>query len=744
MSVSAARATRSTAPSSRSAQFDLARTVGSLAAGEIEEAFEHLLAELRAAGVRRGTLLVAERDELVAIAGDELATADGARVLTLHDGYDVVGEIRLELASPQPLETLELVQDLFGLGLGRRVRGRELTLMRAAVAVNAAKSFDQALEVLAETCCRITDTPMCGVIVWEPGFEFATVRAGAGDALRFVGERLFPGANSSYQAATTGSPVIMHGPRDDGLGPRTAAVVARHACGLAVPLRIDGEPRIVFHMAWPEDPGIATIERAVAVVEQLGALTSVAYLGERERVRAAQDAILRTVVEAVPDGVWIRHGDHVTLNFAARELLDLHGIEPHPDDDYDVRRLDGTPLDEDEWPSSICMRTKAPARDRLLVRVRDTDRIVDFSVAPIPNGYVGILRDVTEEQRERTLTERFLERLFAAMPVAAAVTDPERGEILSVNRAFEQLVGRPADEIVGLSRPYPWWADDHQEWHDETSFERVFRRPDGGLVAVEGRAFSIADGDAARRRVSLFSDLTERRELERQLVQSGKLAAIGELASGVAHEINNPLFAILGLVEFLLRDAEPGTKAHERLQLIQQTGLEIKEIVKALLDFARERTDEHRPLLLRDTVAEALALIRRASSAKAVEIVERFDDDSAPVLGSPNQIKQIVLNLISNAQQAMPDGGTITVEIVNSGDWVEVAVSDTGSGIPASVLPRVFEPFFTTKRDLGGTGLGLAVSHGIAEMHGGTLVAESEPGHGAVFRLRLPRAAEEG
>jgi hypothetical protein len=110
--------------------------------------------------------------------------ADGVRVLALHDGYDRVGEIRLELAGPVALETLELVQDLFGFGLGRRVRARELTLMRAAVAVNAAKSFDQALEVLAETCCRITDTPMCGVIVWEPGFEFATIRAGAGDALR--------------------------------------------------------------------------------------------------------------------------------------------------------------------------------------------------------------------------------------------------------------------------------------------------------------------------------------------------------------------------------------------------------------------------------------------------------------------------------------------------------------------------------------------------------------------------------
>jgi two-component system NtrC family sensor kinase len=269
----------------------------------------------------------------------------------------------------------------------------------------------------------------------------------------------------------------------------------------------------------------------------------------------------------------------------------------------------------------------------------------------------------------------------------------------------------------------------------------VYRHKDGTPIPAEKLEFEVVaggDGTGGRGGV-LVRDLTERRAFERQLLQSGKLAAIGELAAGVAHEINNPLFAILGLVEFLLKDAEEGTKSHERLQLVQQTGLEIKEIVKALLDFARERTDEHGPMVVRDVVADAVSLLRKTSSAKAVEIVERSCDASTEIVGSANQIKQVLLNLVSNAQQAMPDGGTITIDVAADDEAVTVTVSDTGPGIPEDVLPRIFDPFFTTKRDVGGTGLGLAVSHGIAEMHGGSLGAESMPGAGAAFALRLPR-----
>lgn len=228
-------------------------------------------------------------------------------------------------------------------------------------------------------------------------------------------------------------------------------------------------------------------------------------------------------------------------------------------------------------------------------------------------------------------------------------------------------------------------------------------------------------------------------ELGDQLVGNGKLAAVGGLTAGAAHEINNPLFAILGLVEFLLRDAEPGTKAHERLLLVQETGSEIKEIVRALLDFARDDRAEPIVLPLADLSRQALDLVRRTSANKGIEIVEDYPDES-PVEAIPGQIKQVLLNLVANSRQAMPDGGRLTVRVFRDGDHVVASVADTGAGIPFDLAGRIFGPFFTTRRESGGAGLGLAVGRVIATAHGGTLELAPESAAGTTFTLRLPVA----
>jgi len=345
------------------------------------------------------------------------------------------------------------------------------------------------------------------------------------------------------------------------------------------------------------------------------------------------------------------------------------------------------------------------------------------------------------------LAERFLERLFDAMPTAVTVLDPRTRRFVRGNAAFEKLVGYPLAELTGLEPPFPWWTDTPEDFHNDAwappegtrRVEALFRRKDGTPVPVEIVRFWVHDvGGIPHAGVALITDLSERRHLEQQLLVSGKLATIGELAAGVAHEINNPLFAILGLVEFLLKEAEPGTKSHHRLELVQQTGLEIKEIVRALLDFARERSDEHSVLSLDWVVAQTVDLVRRTSAAKQVEIVERYDDDHTLVSASANQLKQIFLNLITNAQQAMPDSGTIVISTEADADWARVTVADTGPGIGEEILPRIFEPFFTTKPGTGRAGLGLPVSLGIAQMHGGDLDARSDSGAGATFVLRLP------
>jgi two-component system NtrC family sensor kinase len=375
--------------------------------------------------------------------------------------------------------------------------------------------------------------------------------------------------------------------------------------------------------------------------------------------------------------------------------------------------------------------------------------IVDGNLSPTEGGLVGMFRDVTSDHLREFLNEQYLRALFDAIPTAILLADPTSHAVVSGNRAFLELVGYELQDVIGQVPPYPWWAEPDSPWVEpeatgETRHERLYRRSDGRLVPVQITGQLIRDHDQRPLSVlSLINDQSERRRLEQQLVQSGKLAAIGELAAGVAHEINNPLFAILGLVEFLLKDAEPGSKAQERLTLVQQTGLEIKEIVRSLLDFARENSEERHLVSLEEVVFQTVDLIRRTSASKGVELLERYESGGAVVNASPNQIKQIFLNLLGNARQAMPGGGSVTIDVRREGDGVLATVTDSGPGIPAELQPRIFEPFFTTKRDSGGTGLGLSVSLGIAEAHGGSLTVESLPGSGAAFTLRLPLAEED-
>ena len=332
----------------------------------------------------------------------------------------------------------------------------------------------------------------------------------------------------------------------------------------------------------------------------------------------------------------------------------------------------------------------------------------------------------------------FLEDLFDALPTGVKVADPDTGEVVKVNRAMTELTGYSADEMLGLTAPYPWVASAEPP-RPGGEIPMLVRHRSGRLTPVEVRRIPVrnSDGEVAAR-VSLVTDVGERRRFEQQLIQSGKLASIGELAAGVAHEINNPLFAILGLTEFLLEDAEPGSKERERLEIIRSTGEEIKDIVRSLLDFARERSDELGTISLVEVARQTVELFRRTSAAKDIELVERYSDEPTLVEASPNQLKQIFVNLFSNARQAMAGGGVITIEVGLEGASVVARVADTGPGIPDETLPRIFEPFYTTKRDVGGSGLGLSVSLGIAQAHGGSLTVRSRPDEGACFLLSLP------
>jgi signal transduction histidine kinase len=231
--------------------------------------------------------------------------------------------------------------------------------------------------------------------------------------------------------------------------------------------------------------------------------------------------------------------------------------------------------------------------------------------------------------------------------------------------------------------------------------------------------------------------LSESSTSEREaLLEAGRLTGLGELVRGFAHEINNPLFGMLGLAELLLREIEPGTKAHERLSLIQQSGLEIKRITHSLLGFARAESEVTEVVSLQDVAEKTVELVRCTSAGNSVELRENYPDEPLRVHGSSARLSQVFLSLLVNAQQSMPAGGTVTVQLERDGDWAVARVTDTGAGIDPEARAGLFEPFATTKD--GGTGLGLAASLQIARAHGGDLIALTSVSAGASFVLRLP------
>jgi signal transduction histidine kinase len=219
------------------------------------------------------------------------------------------------------------------------------------------------------------------------------------------------------------------------------------------------------------------------------------------------------------------------------------------------------------------------------------------------------------------------------------------------------------------------------------------------------------------------------------LLDAGRLTGLGELVRGAAHEINNPLFGMLGLIELLLREIEPGTKAHERLSLVQQSGLEIKRITHSLLGFARADSAVTEVVSLEEIAATAVELVRCTGAGKSVELREQYPNEPLQVRGSSARLSQVFLSLLVNAQQALPTGGSVTVQLERDGDWAVARVTDTGAGIDLDARPGLFELFATTKD--GGTGLGLAASLEIARGQGGDLIALTSVS-GASFVLRLP------
>jgi two-component system NtrC family sensor kinase len=262
---------------------------------------------------------------------------------------------------------------------------------------------------------------------------------------------------------------------------------------------------------------------------------------------------------------------------------------------------------------------------------------------------------------------------------------------------------------------------------------------------------AIAKRDEIGMLANSFNEMTKKlSEAQRQVYQSQKLAAVGQLAAGVAHEINNPLTGVLTFSSYLLKRAEDKPEFKEDLEVIVRETKRCREIVKGLLDFSRQSPPEKHESDVNEIVERAIRIVQTQLDTNHIVLQKHLNTHLPKIHADANQIQQVLVNLLLNANDAMAEkGGILTVDSGNagsdgskgnSGNDIEIRVTDTGCGIPGANLQKIFDPFFSTKGPKG-TGLGLAVAWGIIEKHGGRIEVESEAGKGTTFRVLLPREA---
>jgi len=333
--------------------------------------------------------------------------------------------------------------------------------------------------------------------------------------------------------------------------------------------------------------------------------------------------------------------------------------------------------------------------------------------------------------------KREWEKTVDAISQAICIVDAH-GTVRRANRVFAELIQMPVTAIPGR----PWLGLLPPAWSDPVA--RAIAEP--AATSVEIRAgeralllttIPMAEPGSA---VLVFEDQTDRRRLQEQLIQSEKMSAIGQLIAGVAHDLNNPLASVVGFSDFL---AEAGVPAslEEPLQVIRQEAERAATIVKNLLSFARTQEGERVRQPIQPLLDSTLVLLRNQLMTHKVEATLDVEPGLPEVEVDANQIKQVFVNLINNACQAIASdapSGRIWISAKRAQDVIAVSVTDSGPGIPEDVAARVFEPFFTTKPEGEGTGLGLSICQGILKEHGGRISLESRPGSGATFTVELP------
>jgi two-component system cell cycle sensor histidine kinase/response regulator CckA len=385
-----------------------------------------------------------------------------------------------------------------------------------------------------------------------------------------------------------------------------------------------------------------------------------------------------------------------------------------------------------------------------------------------PRFVIAMVEDITErkaaQEAVRESQERYRELFENANDVVFTVD--EQAHFTGVNGAAERLTGYAANELVGASIADLFTPECRElamgqlaskiVGQPAATHEWTIRARDGREVAIEVACAPIRGRGRVIGVQGIARDLSERKELEQQLRQAQKMEAIGRLAGGIAHDFNNLMTAITGYSELALLRMDGAPEAHRRdLEEIQKAADRATRLTRQLLAFSRKQVLQPVRIDLNEVVHDMEKMLERVIGDD-VEVVTRFEPGLGGIEADRSQLEQVILNLAVNARDAMPEGGTLRIETANvdvdgysvadpgavpAGQYVVLTVADTGTGMDEATRARLFEPFFTTKEVGKGTGLGLATVYGIVKQSGGFITVDSEPGHGAVFRIYLARLA---
>ena len=343
--------------------------------------------------------------------------------------------------------------------------------------------------------------------------------------------------------------------------------------------------------------------------------------------------------------------------------------------------------------------------------------------------------------------------------VDGVIVADREGKVLIFNKGAEGLLGYSAEEVVGkmsIRDIYPpgvaeevglkLRSADSDGRRSHSFLPLSFRRKDGESIEGELAASIVYDerGNEVVT-VGIIKDLREKRGIERELrrtqealLQSEKLAAMGRLTSQIAHELNNPIYGIMNTLELLKTEVPPESKRRGILELSLSETVRLTEMLRSMLNFSKPEEEKRAPIKINGLIEGILLVMDKQMRESNIRVTTAFSGDIPEITASTNQIRQVMLNMIKNAKESMPSGGTLFVRTMVGDGHVRIIIRDTGVGIPEELKDKIFEAFFTTKQKIKGTGLGLSVCYGIVKDHGGEITVESEVGKGSTFIVSLP------